>query len=467
MLVTWHGPDDRENPLNWSSAKKTWVMFQLCLLTFTVYLGSAIYTAGISEITEHFHVSRVAATLGLSLFIVGYGIGPMLWSPMSEMPFLGRMPIYFLTLFLFTVLQVPTALASNFGMLLAFRFITGFVGSPSLATGGATVADMYSARVRAYPMLLWAVFAMCAPALGPLVGGFAAHAEGWRWTIWELLWLGGFTSVLLFFFFPETSSSNILFRRAQRLRKATGNQRLRTQSEIEAANMKPRDIAIVVLVRPFTLNFQEPIVMVLNLYIGLIYALFYLWFESFPIVFGEIYHFREQLFGLSFLGIVGGAFALLPPFFYYLYKYQDKLFDENGYMAPERRLPVAIVGSLILPVCLFWFGWTSRTSVHWIVPILGSGLFTVSGLLLFNTVLNYLADAYPHYAASVLAGNDLIRSAFGAGFPLFGATMYHKLGVGWASTLLGLLACAFIPFTILLYYYGERIRRASKRALHH
>jgi DHA1 family multidrug resistance protein-like MFS transporter len=81
-------------------------------------------------------------------------------------------------------------------------------------------------------------------------------------------------------------------------------------------------------------------------------------------------------------------------------------------------------------------------------------------------VLNYLADAYPRHAASVLAGNDLIRSAFGAGFPLFGAAMYNKLGIGWASTLLGLLSCAFVPVTIFLYYYGERIRFASKRAQH-
>ena len=82
-------------------------------------------------------------------------------------------------------------------------------------------------------------------------------------------------------------------------------------------------------------------------------------------------------------------------------------------------------------------------------------------------MLNYLTDTYPRYTASVLAGNDLVRSAFGAGFPLFGAAMYHNLGVGWASTLLALLSCAFIPIPILLYYYGERIRFASKRAQHH
>jgi len=466
MLVTWYGPDDPENPMNWSRPKKIWVMFQVCFLTFSVYFGSAVYTAGVRGVAEEFHVSPVAATLGLTLFLLGCGTGPMLWSPLSEMPYIGRMPIYWFTLFLYVVLQIPTALATNFGMLMAFRFITGFVGSPVLATGGATVGDIYSSKKRVYGVSLWGAFAVCAPATAPIAGGFAAHAKDWRWTIWEVMWLGSFTLVLLFFFFPETSSSNILYRRARRLRKATGDKRLRTQAEIDAESLTGRDIAVDVLVRPFTLNFQEPIVLLLNLYIALIYALFYLWFESFPVVFIEIHHFRPQMLGLAFLGILGGVFITLPPYFYYIYRVEEKMYDENGQIKPEKRMRVAIFASFLAPISLLWFGWSARPSVHWIVPILGSGIFPMSALLLFNVVLNYLADAYPKYAASVLAGNDLMRCAFAAGFPLFGTALYHNLGVGWASTLLALLLCAFIPVPIFLHYYGERIRFASKRAQH-
>ncbi|KAF8497445.1 putative caffeine resistance protein 5 [Russula emetica] len=466
MLVTWHGPDDPENPMNWSRVKKCWVMFQLCFLTFSVYFGSAVYTAAVPGVAEHFHVSHVAATLGLTLFLLGCGIGPMLWSPLSEMPYLGRMPIYWGTLFLYVLLQIPTALSTNFGMLLAFRFITGFVGSPILATGGATIGDMYSPKKRVYGIALWGTFAVCAPATAPIAGGFVAHAESWRWTIWILMWLGSFTTTLLFFFFPETSSSNILYRRAKRLRKAMGDKRLKSQSEIEAESLTGRDIAIDVLVRPFTLNFQEPIVFILNLYIALIYALFYLWFESFPVVFIGIHHFRQQMLGLAFLGILCGVFVALPIYFSYIYHVEEKMYDENGQIKPEKRMRVAVFGSILAPVSLLWFGWTARSNIHWIVPILGSSLFPMSALLLFNVVLNYLADAYPKYAASVLAGNDFMRCAFAAAFPLFGTALYHNLGVGWASTLLALLLCAFIPMPIFLHFYGERIRFASKRAQH-
>ena len=382
-------------------------MFQTCLLTFAVYLGSAIYTAGIPGVTSEFHVSNVAALVGLTTFVAGYGlgqynyisnlflrlltqkiyVGPMVWAPLSEVPQIGRMPVYIFTLAMFVVLQVPTALATNYGMLMAFRFLTGFFGSPILATGGATIADIYAPKKRAYGMTLWGVFATCAPSLGPLVGGFAAHAEGWRWTIWEIMWLAGPTFVLLFFFFPETSASNILYRRAKRLRKATGNPSIKSASEIAAATMRPRDLAVEVLVRPFALNFQEPIVLVLNIYIGLIYALLYIWFESFPIVFVGIYHWREQMLGLSFLGIFVGTLILIPPFFWYLYYVQEPKYNDKGELKPEERMPIAIFGAFIVPICLFWFGWTSRASVHWIVPIIGSGLFGIAALLLFVSAI--------------------------------------------------------------------------------
>ncbi|VDB91856.1 unnamed protein product [Peniophora sp. CBMAI 1063] len=465
ILVDWDGPNDPENPLNWSTGRKAWVLLQTCLWTFTMYLGSSIYTGGILSVSEEFHVSEVAATLGLTTFVIGYGIGPMFLSPISEIPQIGRMPIYIITLILFIILNIPTALATNFGMLLVFRFLTGFVGSPILATGGATIADMYIPRKRAYGITLWSMSATCAPAMGPLLGDFAGTFKGWRWTIWELEWLSCFILLVLFFSYPETSAANILHRRAARLRRSTGNTALRAQAELDAAHLSSRDLALDILVRPFSLNFQEPIVLALNVYISLLYAMLYMWFESFPIVFGEIYGWEPQLVGLAFLGIFVGCFAVIPPFYYWYYYYQEPLYDE-GDLKPETRMPAAIVGAVIVPLCMFAFGWTSRKSVHWIVPIISSSWFSLAAILLFNTVLNYLADAYPKYAATVLAGNDLMRSLFGAAFPLFAGAMYHNLGVPWASTLLGLLATAFVPIPIALYKYGELIRLRSKRARH-
>ncbi|CZR60891.1 related to FLR1-Putative H+ antiporter regulated by yAP-1 and involved in multidrug resistance [Phialocephala subalpina] len=464
-IVTWFSEDDPENPMNWSMGKKHFVTFLICLLTFSVYIGSAIYSAGTQEITQVFGVSQVAATLGLTLFVAGYGLGPMIFTPMSEIPQIGRNPVYIGTLVVFVFFQFAVIYAKNFGMLLAFRFLTGFFGSPVLATGGASLGDMYKPAKRAYAIGIWGLAAICGPVLGPLIGGFAAQHKGWQWPIWELLWLSGFSLIVMVLFLPETSSANILYRRTRRLRKVTGRDDLKCEPELMGEQMTGKDIVMMTLVKPFSLTFTEPILFLLNLYIALIYGLLYVWFESFAIVFEGIYGFNLGEEGLSFVGILVGGFVVMPLFFYYLWKVQEPQFNENGEIKPEKRLPPAFVGaSVSIPICLFWFGWTSRTSVHWIVPIIGSSFFTIGAFLLFNSVLNYLGDAYPEHAASVYAGNDFMRSSFGAGFPLFAAAMYYNLGVGWASSLLGFLSICFIPIPFALYFYGERIRKASKRA---
>ncbi|OLN91709.1 Caffeine resistance protein 5 [Colletotrichum chlorophyti] len=449
-------PNDPEDPQNWPLTKKVLVTFQICLLTTGIYFGSSIYSAGLLDVMRVFHVGQVEALLGLTLFVAGYG---MIWSPLSEIPYLGRNPIYIGTLFLFVVLQFPTAMSVNFGMLLAFRFLSGFVGSPVLATGGATLVDIWSPQKRAYAIGIWGVAAGSGPTLGPLIGGFVAMEKGWRWPIWELMWFGGFAFLVLFFFLPETSASNILYRRTKRLRKLTGNSKLICESERAVLSMSGKDVVKMTLIRPFTLNFTEPMVFLLNLYIALVYGLLYIWFESFPLVFGEVYHFNIGLQGLTFLGILMGSLVALMPYFWYMHNYVEPQFDGNGDIQPEKRLPPAFVGAFCIPICLFWFGWTARTDVHWIIPIIGSGFFSVGTVLLFNPVLNYLPDAYPSTAASVLAGNDLFRSSFGSGFPLFANALYNRLGINWASSLLAFIAILFIPIPFVLYKVGAKLRK--------
>ena len=175
--------------------------------------------------------------------------GPMIWSPLSELPSVGRNPTYIFPLVVFVFFQFGVIYAKNFGMLLAFRFLTGFVGSPALATGGASMVDMWSPRVSDYMVAIWAACTVAAPVLGPVVGGFAFSAEDWTWTMWELLWVSGFILVLLFFFLPETYGPNILARRARRVRKITGDSTYLTQAELalQKVTINVGDIAIIFL----------------------------------------------------------------------------------------------------------------------------------------------------------------------------------------------------------------------------
>ncbi|GAA6064616.1 hypothetical protein JCM10212_006570 [Sporobolomyces blumeae] len=465
-LVDWNGDDDPENPQNWTLKKKLFVGGEIAILTASVYMGSAIYTPGEQSVMADFGVSQTASILGLSLFIVGYGIGPMLWSPLQETHQLGRNPVYYSTLAIFVLFQMPILLAPNFGTLLVFRFLTGFFGSPCLATGGASMGDIFSPINLPYALGLWAVGAICGPVLGPVVGAAAAQAKGWKWTILELLWLSGFSLVLFTFVLPETYGPNILYRRARRLRKLTGNNLIMTREELDAQD-SPGVLksGATTIARAFQL-FMEPSVLFANIYIGLVYAIFYLWFEAFPIVYAEKRGFSLLPSTLPFLAFyVTGAITFLVYVLYTKYSYNPRMIESDMKLAPEVRLELALYGSIFIPIALFMFGWSGQyASVHWIVPTIGAALYFPGIFYAFQCILLYLAQSYPSVAASVFAGNDLCRSSVAAGFPLFAKFFYQRLGVGGACSLLAGLSILMIIPLFGLYKYGDRLRARSKWA---
>ena len=142
ILVDWYSTDDPANPQNWSQKKKAFTALLIDLYTFAVYCGSSIYVSSEPQIMERFGVGETKASLGLALYVIGYGIGPLIFSPMSEIPRFGRNIPYVFTFALYVILAVPTALTESFGGLLFLRFLQGFFGSPCLATGGASMQDM-------------------------------------------------------------------------------------------------------------------------------------------------------------------------------------------------------------------------------------------------------------------------------------------------------------------------------------
>lgn len=161
ILVDWYTTDDPENPQNWSFGKKAVVLAQILMYTMAVYMGSAIYTPSIPGVMQRFGVELGAASMGLSMYVLAYGIGPLIFSPLSEIPVIGRNPPYMISYAIFVVLLVPSALVDSFEGLIALRFFQGFFGSPCLATGGATLQDMYSLIKLPYVLSLWAFAATC------------------------------------------------------------------------------------------------------------------------------------------------------------------------------------------------------------------------------------------------------------------------------------------------------------------
>jgi DHA1 family multidrug resistance protein-like MFS transporter len=148
ILIDWYSDSDPANPQNWSRLKKGFVLFQLCAYTMAVYGASSMYVPGEQGVMKEFNVGATPAALGLAMYVAGYGFGPLLFAPLSEIPAVGRNWVYIPTFFIFVILSIPTAVVKNFAGLLVLRFITGFFGSPCLANGGASVGDIVSLHYR-------------------------------------------------------------------------------------------------------------------------------------------------------------------------------------------------------------------------------------------------------------------------------------------------------------------------------
>ncbi|KAI7720094.1 MFS general substrate transporter [Hortaea werneckii] len=463
ILVDWYTTTDPANPQNWSLTKKSLVSLQICLYTLAVYMGSAIYTPAIGGVMAEFDVGPETALLGLSLYVLAYGIGPLIFSPLSEIPRVGRNPPYMITMGVFVVLLVPSALVGDFAGLMVLRFLQGFFGSPCLATGGASLQDLFSLVKLPYVLCLWAFAATAAPALGPLIAGFSVAVEGWRWAMWELLWLAGPIFLVMLLFLPETSAANILLRRAERLRKLTGDERLMAQSEIDQANLRPKDVAFEALVRPMQLIVMDPAIGFTAGYVALCYGIYYSFFEAFPLVYIERYGFNLGQMGLTFLSIIIGVVISIAIYYAYIYKVVEPEIRKFGLGAPERRLLPAIPASLLMPIGLFIFGWTGSVGhIHWIVSVIGIVIFTMGVFVLMQCIFVYLPLVYPQYAASLFAGNDFARSTVAFAAVMFSRPMYIGMGVGPGTSLLGGLTAACIGGILVLYLYGDKLRARSR-----
>jgi MFS transporter, DHA1 family, multidrug resistance protein len=484
ILVDWYTTDDPENPQNWSSMRKSGAVAIVVFYTFVAYAASAIYTSSVPGIMERFHVQETKASLLLSMYVLGYGLGPLLFSPISEIPLIGRNWPYVISFALFTILAVPTALADSWGALVALRFITGFMSSPALATGGASMGDLYSILKLPYALTAWTAAAFCAPALGPVLSGFAVMNENWRWSLWEILWMAGPMFIVMFLFMPETSAGYILLYRARRLRKLTGNPNLKSQSEITQAGMSFNAILWDQLVKPIEICLKDPAVLFVslpfllifletcadpdpqtNIYTSAIYSIYYSFFEVFPLVYVGIYGFNLGELGLPFLTITVGCAIGLAIYVAYNYYYLEPNIVAHGLGVQERRLVPALFATMLLPAALFWFGWTAEKSIHWIVCTIGLTLFPIGAFVLFQCIFIYLPLSYPQYAASLFAANDLCRSALAAGSILYARPLYINLGIGSGVSVLAGLLCGGVAGVWALWYWGESLRKRSKFAL--
>ncbi|KAJ5917243.1 MFS multidrug transporter [Penicillium verhagenii] len=377
-IVGWDGDDDPEKPLNFNTTKKWAITITLALMTICVTFASSVFSTATIVTAKQFHVSPEVMVLATSLFVLGFAFGPIIFGPMSEL--YGRKRPMFLGLFVFAIFQIPVAVAQNLQTIFVCRFLGGLFASSPLAIAAGILADLFEPVDRGIAVTVFAGATFIGPVAGPIVGGFITMSHlGWRWTEYITAIMAFFFSSLGYLIIPETFEATLLTWRAQKRRIETNNWALHAQAEQMVIN--PKDIATRYLSRPFIMLALEPILTLITLYMGFIYAFLYLCFEAYPIAFQRLRGWNNGVGALPFLGLLGGVLVGCAITIWFSLTRFKHIMEHMGHVEPEERLLPMMVGGILLPTGMFWFAWTSNPGILWVPEVL-SGIFLGSGVLL-------------------------------------------------------------------------------------
>ncbi|KAK6465964.1 putative transporter [Scheffersomyces coipomensis] len=462
--VQFDGPLDPLHPHNYPLWKKILFTASVGLAALSVSMGSAFFAEGQEQLMEIYHIGSTTATLGTSLFVFGFASGPVIWGPLSEL--FGRKVVMVPSTFGYVCFSFAVATAKDIQTIMICRFFAGFIGAAAIVVAPAVMADLYSAKARGTAVAVFAMVLFGGPMLAPILGGFTVKNSslGWRWTSYFCGLIGVLSFLMNTFILEETHHSIILVQKAENLRRRTGNWGIFAPHEEVSLSFK--EIVEKNISRPLVMLITEPILLLITIYNAFIYGMLYLFLTAIPLIFIGNYHFSQGVGELPYLsmliGISFGGFTII----YFEKRYNLAMDNNGGKPVPEERLPPMMVGSFFFAAGIFWLGWAGdyADKVHWIVPTLGAGFIGYGLILIFLPCLNYIIDCYLFFAASALAGNTFLRSAFGAVFPLFARQMFDAMTIKWASTLLGCVAIAMIPVPFLFYKYGRGLRDKSKFA---
>jgi len=459
-LVDFEGPDDPYHPMNWPLKKKVVTTLLYGLVTMSATWASSCYSAGTVQVAKQFDVALQVSILGTSLFLIGFGIGPLLWAPLSEV--YGRRIAVFAPMFIAICFSFASATAQDFQTLMITRFFGAFFASAPVTNTGGVLGDLYSPAHRGIAMAGYAMAVVGGPVLGPIVSAAVVVQPnlGWRWTEYLTGILQIFMLLIALIFIDETYPPQLLVYKARRLRVESGNWALH-------AKFEEWDVSVVELAKKFLLRPVQllctPICFLVALYASFCYGILYMQLGAIPIIFGEVRGWSQLVATLPFLCILIGAILGCAANVYNQLLYNKAYHEAGDRAVPERRLPPMMIGSIMFAAGQFVTGWTSDPNkTHWIVPCIGLVMLGMGFFTIFQAALNYLVDTFQMYAASAVAANTFLRSCFACAFPLVVGPMYHNLGVGPGSSIPAGFAVLLIPVPFVFFVYGRRIRARSK-----
>ncbi|XP_006455051.1 hypothetical protein AGABI2DRAFT_145318 [Agaricus bisporus var. bisporus H97] len=434
-------PNDPRNPINFPRREKWLLTIVACLATVLASTAASAYNLGFESMIRDLNCTQFQATIGLSVYPLGFAVVPMFTASLSEE--VGRRPLYLWTALGYELAFVMIALAPNIQTVIVGRFLQGAFASTGATMVGGTIADVWPVAERGLPMSIFALAATFSLGLGPIIGGWIEMnpSLGWKWINWvQMTWSGAFIPAA-YFVLKETRSTIVLEKIVKQMRKKTRDQRYRARVE-KPELLKLMWISCLVLTEPVVTSFS-----------GLFCLL-----ESISGVFKTLHNFNVGQTGTVFVTMCIG-----PLLGFATNLYQEKLYKKYyPTRNAEARLIASCYAAFLLPIGMFIYAWCSFPKVHWISLCIAITIYMWGTFVVYLCIFSYLADCYGPYASSALAGQSLARNILATVFPLFTQQMYQKLTYKWANTLFGFLALIMVPIPFVLFYYGPKIRMMSK-----
>ena len=274
-------------PLNFPQQRKWLLLSLISAITLISPLASSMFAPGVIFMDEDFHnTNTTISAFTVSIFVMGYAVGPLFLSPLSEI--YGRRPVLGCANAFFTLWQIGCALAPNISTLIVFRFFAGIGGSGCLTIGGGVISDLFRREQRGMATAVYSLGPLLGPVIGPICGGFLAQRAGWRCkyikrfriecllmhlgVFWLLLIAAGIIAIGVEILNKETNPKVLIRRKTRNLRKSLNRPELKSVYE-QAAEQSKASVLLHGLVRPLKLLFRSPIVFLLSLYMAFVYGL--------------------------------------------------------------------------------------------------------------------------------------------------------------------------------------------------
>ncbi|OJI83630.1 hypothetical protein ASPTUDRAFT_928265 [Aspergillus tubingensis CBS 134.48] len=444
------------------SSKKWTIIIVIFLVQTSMNFNTSLYSNAISGISEEFNVSKQAARCGAMIFLILYAFGCELWAPWSEE--MGRKPILQLSLFLVNIWQIPVGIAPNFATIMVGRALGGICTAGGSVTLGM-IADLWEPDDQQYAVACVVFSSVGGSVLGPVVGGFVEAYLPWRWNIWIQLIFGGFVQLAHLILVPETRTSVMIDRIANRRREQGEN----VYGPTELIPLKDRFSGKEIIgtwLRPFHMLLTEPIVLCLSLLSGFTDALIFIFIQSFGLVYAQ-WNFSTVAVGLSFLPIMIGYVItwvmVIPVIKRNIHERRSKPNDERAQF--ESRLWWLLYTAPCLPIGLIGFAWTSLPQTHWIGSMFFSALVGIANFSIFMATIDYMICAYGPYSASATGGNGWARDFLAGVLTVPATPFYENIGgnyhLEYASTILFCISIFLVATVYVVYFYGPTLRKRS------